>query len=373
MVETPKKIEEKDNAPKGKEAEKEAGKFSEVQKNEVGKKMDQLTGFAEKADQTTIDNIQDFVKTNDKTVSEYTINGIADGQKFEEWPKANDLRKECRGLIIDLGQRMVLPKEYQTEYLNTMSTRKPNEVLALTRALTLLQQLPQDTLNTITSKLNWNIDDNATIGGNYRAGGLEARKDGNSFDLTEKKPIKTPENTEKQPQDLNFEFANELKRLDFIIPIEWKNQVGRPETFYFQKQVTTDGKSQNRKRIAAITYGFAQKRINSINLGSDAYQFKPSLFGKVVNNVFDAGRSDDNIVKTLNSENGLLKNISWKDTAKIYLQNMDATLPPNWETIDTNTYTGAGTEMIAFAQKVEKAQGKWGFRQFKQNFVVQLG
>lgn len=52
---------------------------------------------------------------------------------------------------------MVLPSEYQADYLNTLATKDPNEILSLTRALLLLSQLPKETLDKISGKLTRDV------------------------------------------------------------------------------------------------------------------------------------------------------------------------------------------------------------------------
>lgn len=59
-------------------------------------------------------------------------------------------------MIIQLGDKMVLPKEYQTQYLNAMDSTPANEVLALDRALVVLNQLriqSPETFDKVTAKL----------------------------------------------------------------------------------------------------------------------------------------------------------------------------------------------------------------------------
>lgn len=52
---------------------------------------------------------------------------------------------------------MVLPAEYQSDYLNNLNNKNPNEILALTRALLVLSQLPKETLDKIGNKLTRDI------------------------------------------------------------------------------------------------------------------------------------------------------------------------------------------------------------------------
>jgi len=136
---------------------------------------DQDLGLAQETPKWKINNIINFVETNDALVSQYNLIGIADGNVFQDGGvTAAAIRNQCRTLITSLGDKMVIPVEYQNDYLNTLATKNPNEVLSLTRALVLLSQLPKATLDKISNKLSREVHTETVKSGDYRTGALNA-------------------------------------------------------------------------------------------------------------------------------------------------------------------------------------------------------
>ena len=246
---------------------------------------------------------------------------------------------------------------YDDDFLNDLATKKPNEVLALTRALVLLNQLPQETLDKVSNKLAWTIDDNPVKSGDYRAGALKAETLTTTFDMTETQdvnlnPMPTLDGTLETSNETNLdkikmqwrtEFKNILPRIDYIIKMP--NPKNAKETRYFQKQVNTDGTSHGGRRpITGINYNFDVKKTNIVDLGDQSAD-KPTWLNTILSSITGKGKYES-VLKELNG--GEEKNQQIRvEAAKQYLKD-----------IAENPASNTDPKLAAFIAKVEKALGK---------------
>lgn len=346
---------------------------NKVDPTKVGKKLDeknkdQNLGLADKMLNDKVTNVVNFVNRNDALITEYTITGIADGHKFEDGgPNAQAIRNQCGELIREMWQKMVLPAEYQSDYLNNLNNKNPNEILALTRALLVLSQLPKETLDKIGNKLTRDIHTEEVKSWDFRTGELKAYAPNGTFDMTEdnnivleKIPVKLPElkeNTDVKLDKMKAEWREQLKnilpRIDFVM--QMPNPKNSKETRQFQKQVNTDGTSKTGwYPITPITYNYAIKHINMVDLWTQEAN-RPKRLNNIWSDITGKWKYEA-VLDVLNKDEDKNKQIR-SDAAKQYLTNLAENPSP---------------QMSAFVQKVETALGKWWFKTF-MNEVYTLG
>jgi len=342
----------------------EVGEKFDDKKNTLQEwKADQTLGLAEDVPQEKISKIIDFVQRNNALVDEYEIVGIADGHPFiDGGPNAQAIRQQCINLLQTLLPTQIVPPEYQTRYLTDIANISPNDVLALTRALVLLNQLPKDVLDIIWPKLSWDIHTESEKSGEFRIATLQAHTQHGTFDMTEtdegalqKIPtlntsldLDTNSNLEQLQRTRGIELKNTLPRIDFIFSLP--NPKNQKEIRYFQKQINTDGTSKTGwYPITNITYGHVQKRMNVVDLWQQTQTANYPRLQEMRNNISNKGKYDD-ILTTLNQDRDSKDHIR-KDAANTYLSNM---------------IEHPDQKRQQFIARVENALWAWGFKMLVQ-------